>query len=59
MDGEPNPIAGVRIEIGMRGKESVRLVGRRIAKAIDIMMTVAFGVGDPDQGPKRKILLHG
>src|ERR1700722_4829119 len=58
MNGEPNSIAGTLIEIGMRSKESIRLVGWRIAKTIDIVMAVAFRVGDADQRPKREILLH-
>src|ERR1700683_2414180 len=59
MDGEPNLLAGGRIESGMRGEEGARLVRWRIAKAIDIMMAVALRVGDADQGAKREILLHG
>src|ERR1700679_2930573 len=59
MDGEPNLIAGARIKIAMRGEESARLIGWRIAKAIDIMMAVALGMGHPDQGPEREVLLHG
>ena len=46
------------IEIGMGGKEGFRLRGRRVAKAVDIMMAVALGMRNPDQRAKREILLH-
>ena len=53
------PCAGVGVEIGMRGEKRLRLGGRRIAKAVDIVMAVALGVGDADQGAEREVLLHG
>ena len=43
----------------MRGEERLRLGGRRIAKAIDIVMAVALGMGDADQRAEREVLLHG
>ena len=30
----------------------------RVAEAIDVMVTVALGVGDADQRAEREILLH-
>ena len=58
MNGEPNPIAGTLIKIGMRGKESIRFICRRIAKTIDIVMAVAFRMRHADERPEREILLH-
>ena len=43
----------------MRGEKRLRLGGGRVAKAVDIMMAVALGMGDADQRAERKILLHG
>ena len=59
MDREANFAAGADVEIGMRGEKRLRLGGRRVAKAVDIMMTVALGMGDADQRAEREILLHG
>ena len=59
MDRKPDLVAVAGIEIGMRGEERVCFVRRRIAKAVDIMMAVAFGMGDADQRAEREILLHG
>ena len=59
MDGETDLVAVTGIEIGMRGEKRLRLGRRRIAKAVDIMMTVALGMGDADQRAEREILLHG
>ena len=53
------PCRASRVEIGMRGRESLRFGGRRIAKAVDIVMAVALGMGDADEGAEREILLHG
>ena len=47
------------VEIGMRGHEGLRFRGRRLAKAVDIVMAVAFGMGDADERAEREILLHG
>src|SRR6202035_5640924 len=56
---QPDAVSIVAIEIGMSGTERLRLAGRRVAKAVDIMVAVALGVGDADQGAERKVLLHG
>lgn len=47
------------VEIGMPGKETFGLRGRRIAEAVDIMVAIAFGMGDAEQRAQRQILLHG
>ena len=49
MDREPDLVTVAGIEIGMRCKKCLRFGGRRIAKAVDIMMAVALGMGDADQ----------
>src|SRR5215470_10903204 len=59
VNGEPDAPPGISIEIGMRGREGLGFSGRRFAEAVDIVMAVAFGVGDADEGPERKVLLHG
>ena len=59
MDRKPDLVAVADIEIGMAGEKRLRLRERRVAKAIDVMMPVALGVGDTDQGAEREILLHG
>ena len=59
MDREPDLVAVADIEIGMAGEKRLRFGGRRIAKAIDIMVAVALGMGDADQRAEREILLHG
>src|SRR5580700_3748418 len=59
VDREPDRIAAADVEIAMSGEKGIRLVGWRIAKAIDVMMAVALGVDDPDQGAQREVLLHG
>ena len=59
MDREPDLIAVADIEIGMRGEKRLRFGDRCIAKAVDIMMAVALGMGDADQRAEREILLHG
>lgn len=59
MDGETDLVAVLGIKIGMCDQEGVSLRGRRIAKAVDIMVTVALGMGNADQRAEREILLHG
>ena len=60
VDREPDLAAVARVKIGMRGEERLRFGGRRVAKAVDIMMAVAFGMGDADQDAhEREVLLHG
>ena len=58
MDREPDVVAVAGVEIGMRREKRLRLGGRRIGKAVDIMMAVALGMGDADQRAEREILLH-
>src|SRR6202790_5565028 len=58
MDRQPDVASVADIEIGMRRQERLRLGGRRFRKTIDIMVAVALGVGDADQGAKREVLLH-
>src|SRR5450631_521012 len=55
---EPDLVAVPDIEIGMRRQEGLRLVCRRIAETVDIMVTVAFGMGDADECAEREVLLH-
>ena len=50
MDREADFLAVADIEIGMGGKEGFGLGRRRLAKTVDIMMAVALGMGDADQG---------
>lgn len=59
MNGEADALPGVGIEIGMRGREGLRFGERRLAKTVDIVVAVALGVGDADEGTEREILLHG
>src|SRR5258707_49663 len=58
MDGQPYAVAVADVEIGMGREKGQRLGGGRLAEAIDIMVAVALGVGDADQGAERKVLLH-
>ena len=58
MNREADALPGVGIEIGMRGGEGLRFGGRRLAKTVDVMMAVALGVGDADEGAEREVLLH-
>src|SRR5260370_39770951 len=55
---QPDIVSVADVEIGMRREKGQRLGGGRVAKAIDIMVAVALGVGNADQCAKRKILLH-
>ena len=59
MDGKTDLAAGSSVEIGVRRQKAFRFRGRRLGKAIDIMMAVALGMGHADQGAQRQILLHG
>src|SRR4051794_38926210 len=59
VNGEPDALSGVGIEIGMRGRESLCLSYRRVAKAVDVVMAVALGMGDAEEGAEREVLLHG
>ena len=60
MDGRAGCLAAViGIEIGMRGEEGLRLGGRRVGKAVDVMVAVALGMGDAEEGAEREVLLHG
>src|SRR5438128_2263198 len=58
-DGKPNLAAAFFVEIGMAYEKAFRFLRGRLAKAIDIVVPVALGMGDADQGPERQILLHG
>ena len=58
MDREPDLVAVAGIEIGMRCEKRLRFGGRRVAKAVDIMVAVTLGMGDADQRAEREILLH-
>src|SRR4051812_7167800 len=58
MDREPDVVAVADVKVGMRRKESLRFRVRRTGKTIDIMMAVAFGMGNADQRAERQILLH-
>ena len=42
----------------MGSEKRLRLGGGRFGKAIDVVMAVAFGMGDADQCAKREVLLH-
>jgi hypothetical protein len=42
----------------MGSKEAARLVLRCIGKAVDIMVTIAFGMGDAEKRCQGGILLH-
>src|SRR6266699_2221364 len=56
---QPDIVAVADVEIGMSGEKRLRLGSGRVAKAIDIMVAVALGMGDADQCAKREVLLHG
>src|ERR1700712_4599231 len=58
VDRKPDGAALADVEIGMRRQKSPRFTIGRVRKAVDIMMTVALGMGDPDQRTERKVLLH-
>src|SRR5579863_9953251 len=58
MDRQPDRVAAAFVEIGVRGEKRLGLPSRRVAKTVDIMMAIALGVGDADQGTEREILLH-
>ena len=58
MNCEPHPSSGFFIKVGMGREKRVRFRGRRIGKAVDIMVAVALGMRHPDKGPERGILLH-
>ena len=58
MDRKPDRVAVADVEIGMRRQESFGLRGGRAGKTVDIMVAVAFGMGNADQGAERQILLH-
>src|SRR5258706_3091204 len=54
---QPYAVAVARVEVGMRREKGLRLHGGRVGKTIDIVMTVALGMGDADQCTKREVLL--
>src|SRR4051794_40862527 len=55
---QTDDIAVAAVEIGKSLEERLGLAIRRGAETIDVMMTVAFGMGHADQRAKRQILLH-
>src|SRR5258706_15348691 len=57
MDREPDAVAVARVEIGMRREKGLRLGSGRIGKSIDIVVTVALGMGDANQCAEREVLL--
>src|SRR5712675_1479271 len=57
MDRQPDAVAVARVEIGMRREKGLRLGSGRIGKSIDIVVTVALGMGDANQCAKREVLL--
>ena len=59
MDGEADLAAAPLIEIGMAGEETFGFGCRRVAKAVDVVMAVALGMGDTDQRAEREVLLYG
>ena len=58
MDRKADFFAIADVEIGMAGEKGFSLRGGRVAKTIDIVMAVALGVRNADQGAKREVLLH-
>jgi hypothetical protein len=59
VNGEADLASITLVEIGMSRQEGSRFGRRRVAKAVDIMVPVALGMGDADQRAEREILLHG
>src|SRR5258706_13056337 len=55
---QPYAVAVARVEVGMRREKGLRLHGGRVGKTIDIVVTVALGMGDADQCAKREVLLY-
>src|SRR3984957_20491666 len=55
---KPDGIAVADIEIGMRRQERRGFRCGRTSKAVDVVMTVALGMGEADQGAECQILLH-
>src|SRR3954469_9869789 len=58
MDSEAHGVAVADVKVGMRCKESFRFPVSHTGETVDIVMTVAFGMGDADEGAERQILLH-
>src|SRR6185436_9359083 len=50
---------GLFVQIGMGSQEAARFVLRRVGEAIDIVVAVAFGMGNAEERRQRRILLHG
>lgn len=59
MNGKTDAPARIGIEIGMRRREGLRFLCGRIAKAVDIVVAVAFAVIEAKQCAQCKILLQG
>src|SRR3954471_14599118 len=59
VNGETDALPRIGVEIGVRGGERLSLRGGRVTAAVDVVMAVAFGMGDADEGAQRKVLLHG
>src|ERR1700744_1657036 len=55
---QPDQVSVAGIEIGMRREKCVRLGGWRLGETVDIMVTIALGMGEPDQRAKRQVLLY-
>ena len=59
MDRKPDLAFLTHVEIRMRYQERFRLGVGCVAETVHIMMAVAFGMDDANQGAKRQVLLHG
>src|SRR3569832_2594800 len=59
VNGKPDALPSSVIEIGMRYGEGRSFSRRCLAKAVDIVMAVALGMGNAEKGAEREILLHG
>ncbi len=59
MDGEADAVCRRRRRDRDARRERLAPPARRIAETVDIVMAVALGMGDADEGAEREILLHG
>src|ERR1700746_4122992 len=59
MNRQPNAVLPSLVEVAVRRQKRLGFGGRRVGKAIDVMVAVALGMVDADQRPERGVLLHG
>ena len=55
VNGQADGIAAAGVEIGMRHEKCAGFTERRAVESIDIVMAVAFGMGDADERSERSV----